>query len=240
MTKKRWYAVFAVALAAVVALVVVFGVLPSEPGSTADNEAAPATAAGTVEEETTLASSEGAAEGIQVHSHWTIEVREPDGTLVDRQEVDNHLVEDGQFLLSGVLSREYTLGSWMVSMGSAVGYEVFEDEAGNPTQYGFILENTCTEQPAARNVFKTLNVMRFGYTVLMTGEAQATTEHGGVIMGISTSGFLCTPDVASVNCTTCAAGTQIDFTALDLSASPIGVSPGQLVTVAVTVSFSYA
>jgi hypothetical protein len=40
-------------------------------------------------------------EGIKVHGHWTIEVRDPDGRLVERRQFENALVPTG----AGVLAR---------------------------------------------------------------------------------------------------------------------------------------
>src|ERR1700689_5452346 len=51
----------------------------------------------------------GSHEGIIVHGHWTLEVKNPDGTVVERREFENALDPfEGADLLTGVLSGEYT------------------------------------------------------------------------------------------------------------------------------------
>ncbi len=59
----------------------------------------------------------GPSEGIKVHGHWTIEVREPDGTLVSRTEFENALAPDmgqgsGAQFLTRLLSRDAAVGKW--------------------------------------------------------------------------------------------------------------------------------
>jgi hypothetical protein len=57
--------------------------------------------------------------GIKVHGHWTIEVRDPDGTIVSRDEVQNafNTASGGQFL-SQMLAGIITPGAWVVAVGS--------------------------------------------------------------------------------------------------------------------------
>jgi hypothetical protein len=66
----------------------------------------------------------GSSEGIKVHGHWTIEVRNPDGSLASHSEFENSLVQDrGDEVLAGVLSNRFTVGSWTLwlSDGSLEG-----------------------------------------------------------------------------------------------------------------------
>ena len=46
----------------------------------------------------------GPSEGIKVHGHWEMEVRNPDGTLVTRREFENELHSFGKSKLASVLS----------------------------------------------------------------------------------------------------------------------------------------
>jgi hypothetical protein len=57
--------------------------------------------------------------GIKVHGHWTIEVRDPDGTVVSRDEVQNafNTQSGGQFLAQ-MLAGTITSGAWVVAVGS--------------------------------------------------------------------------------------------------------------------------
>ena len=61
----------------------------------------------------------GQSEGIKVHGHWTIEVRDADGTLASRHEIENALVVSvggGTSLLAGLLANHYSDPIWIVSL----------------------------------------------------------------------------------------------------------------------------
>lgn len=59
-------------------------------------------------------SSDGSHEGIKVHGHWTIEVRNPDGTLVTHREFENSLVSGGTFVLTNCLVNGCPQTPWSV------------------------------------------------------------------------------------------------------------------------------
>jgi hypothetical protein len=66
----------------------------------------------------------GPSEGIKVHGHWTIEIRNPDGSLVSHSEFENALVPiQGPELLAGVLANQLNVSSWelFLSDGSPDG-----------------------------------------------------------------------------------------------------------------------
>jgi len=54
----------------------------------------------------------GRREGIAVHGHWTIEIRNTDGTLASRQAFDNELLDIGASLLANLLSGTYAPAGW--------------------------------------------------------------------------------------------------------------------------------
>ena len=69
-------------------------------------------------------SAQGAREGITVHGHWVLEVRNPDGTLVTRREFENGLNETrghGAEWLGMLLKRTSTAGRWRVILASLNG-----------------------------------------------------------------------------------------------------------------------
>ncbi len=45
-------------------------------------------------------SSGGQSEGIKVHGHWSIDIRNPDGSLASHVEFENSLVDNGELLTS--------------------------------------------------------------------------------------------------------------------------------------------
>jgi hypothetical protein len=64
------------------------------------------------------------SEGIKVHGRWTIDVRQPDGTLVSHREFENALLVSregstvGNVILARILGRELSLGNWHIYLGS--------------------------------------------------------------------------------------------------------------------------
>ena len=52
----------------------------------------------------------GRVEGIKVHGHWIIDVRNPDDTLVTHREFENALVPGNP--LARILARQQTVGVW--------------------------------------------------------------------------------------------------------------------------------
>jgi hypothetical protein len=69
-------------------------------------------------------SAQGPQEGIKVHGHWVIDVRDPDGTLVSHNEFENALIQGGSFsgsaALASVLTSQRTVAGWSVQLfGSA-------------------------------------------------------------------------------------------------------------------------
>jgi hypothetical protein len=64
----------------------------------------------------------GPGEGIKVHGDWTIEVRNPDGSLVSRHEFKNALVPNGAGGLARLLGNTFDEPfEWTVAFGPASG-----------------------------------------------------------------------------------------------------------------------
>jgi hypothetical protein len=64
----------------------------------------------------------GNHEGIQVHGHWTIEVRNPDGKLVSHTEFENSLYTGNGSIFtkpSAYFSRTLTLGEWGIILSGS-------------------------------------------------------------------------------------------------------------------------
>lgn len=58
-------------------------------------------------------------EGIKVHGHWAIDVRNPDGTVVTHNEFENALTSDGAETLAEILAGSLPLDPfWQVRLGS--------------------------------------------------------------------------------------------------------------------------
>ncbi len=63
----------------------------------------------------------GAHEGVTVHGHWVIEVRNPDGTLVSHTEFHNALDTNGAATLSNVLLGQFAPGGYGVVLYNSAG-----------------------------------------------------------------------------------------------------------------------
>jgi len=67
-------------------------------------------------------SESGLNTGIKVHGHWTIDVKNPDGTLVSHHEFENALSGSGQISLAEILSRQFATSFWSIDLAlSAAG-----------------------------------------------------------------------------------------------------------------------
>src|SRR2546423_15522419 len=86
-------------LRATPAMLLAFGLvfcLSITPNVSAQTQSKPAKSRATQPE---ASPGRGQQEGIKVHGHWTIEVRNPDGTLVTHREFENALTSLGAYSL---------------------------------------------------------------------------------------------------------------------------------------------
>jgi len=63
----------------------------------------------------------GQQEGLKVHGHWTIDIKNPDGTLLRRHEFQNALEPAGGLKLANFLARRSAPGLWSVYLYSPSG-----------------------------------------------------------------------------------------------------------------------
>lgn len=162
---------------------------------------------------------QGSAEGIKVHGRWTIDVRNPDGTLASHNEFDNALTLDGRQVLAGLLSRFWQAGEWRITLFNGLAQP-------NPCGGVCVLnEHVGPGAPGLGELGINLALDTSGRptgTFNLSGATQATT--GGLIDWVATiqvpAGF----------------GFKI-FTEHQLAA-PITVTPNQIIQVTVVFSFS--
>jgi len=124
--------------------------------ASARNAAAKAPAAAQ-EEENAAATGKLGGDGIKIHGHWVLEVKNPDGKLVERREFNNSLVSGGTYLsgdqlLAAILTGDLTPGGFGVTLitGSTTGLDptTFCIPSGKETVpsgiscYPFLDENT--------------------------------------------------------------------------------------------------
>ena len=172
-------------------------------------------------------SGDGRHEGIKVHGHWTIEVRNPDGSLATHREFENALTAGGGISLSGFLARTSTVGDWIVA---------FQINSSNVTWY--ITEpGTTRGAPNPGVTIGALTISAPNGTFVLTGNGTAPAS--GTVTAVRWQGSFCPPTVAPANCNGNAEnyGGIGSITGTTLS-SPVSVAAGQMIAVTVVISFS--
>lgn len=157
-------------------------------------------------------------EGIKVHGHWTIDVRNPDGTLASHHDFENSLQNTGGAALSSSLARTSVIGSWKVALltSSAAVIGSLSETFGNLTA------GAPTSGPNNGNL-------------VLSGSF--TDAQGGIVANVQSFFDSCSPGVLPASCNDANAIAETDFTQKVLT-TPVSVVPGQLVQVTVVISFS--
>ena len=221
----RWMRVIrTVGVSFTVALLLVLGVAPPHA-----EETQPATPTD---------STVGPVEGLRVHGHWTIEVRDPDGTLVERREFDNALdTNTGNQTLTKILGRIWTVGNWQVWTGSQAASEVCEVPAGTPNIQCHIAEAGDPSGVGTNNYFHTLVASVPGsdpYSLNLSGYLIA--QRDGSIRSVNTVVYTCGSATAPDACV--GAGSTSTWVTDTILATPVSVLTGQQVQMNVVISFS--
>jgi hypothetical protein len=165
-----------------------------------------------------------AGEALRVHGHWTVEIAEPNGSVVRVVEFDNALTEGGQIILGFLLN----------------GAKVDQPLSPSPGESAWSIDVRQTGVDAACSdpVIATSDYNPNTYVVTLTASlsqpADCLTDNGGGAYGI----------------TRVATRPKIDrgdgipfpfvyeFTAKDLDQPITGILPDQVVTIKVEISFS--
>jgi hypothetical protein len=177
--------------------------------------------------------SGGPGEGIKVHGHWTIDVRNPDGTLASHRDFENSLQSTGAGVLVGSLSRGSVTGLWHVFLDVSVA-----PGPCNSTQLCVIDEPTEIDSaPDSKNL--TLSAPTSGPnagSIVLAGSV--TVAGGGTFIAVGTLVDVCAVGAA----TGCNSSDMLNFGPTTFTnkvlMTPIAVVPGQLVQVTVVLSFS--
>lgn len=205
-----------------------------------------------------LGSNGSVVQGLKVHGHWVINVRDPDGTLREHREFDNSLEVSAQGFLVGLLGGYLVPGDWMIVIGAQSGagpctatYQfcgLIHNAATYPAQ-GYCGVYYCTGS--------TLNyTYNFGsgglggpFSIVLNGTI--TSNQTGTIGSVYTllntcaniafSGSANPSSIETSSPATCVTQTTPaswygPFT--DTNITPVAVTSGQLVQVIVTITFS--
>lgn len=205
-------------------------------------------------------SRDGAHEGIKVHGHWTIEVRNPDGTLVTHREFENSIQVSGTASLSSLLAGNQLLGPWQVDlMGSPQPCVHTKTVPGGFPQgpvpcvivpANAVMDGVITNTPAAiadaesQGLAPTLTVTASSGQLVLNGTAIAasTTSVSSVATVLSAcistgTVTLNTNNQSTFPCLALLFPIPPAFTSATL-AQPVPVSAGQTIAVTVNISFS--
>jgi len=163
--------------------------------------------------------SGGPDEGIKVHGHWVIDVRNPDGSFVSHTEFENALVpSEASPFLARVLAGKASVGTWGIRLAAS-------SPANDPC---FI--NTPTPCVLTEVVAR---VIGNGLQLDGNTTVQASNANIGAVATLFTQcGLTLDPVTSCPN--RLSLGT---FSSRTLS-SPVSVAPGQIVQVTVTITFS--
>lgn len=181
----------------------------------------------------------GADEGIVVHGHWTIEVRDSDGSVAERYEFENALTSQGSEMFTKLLGRVETPGDWEIRSASVASQEVCEHPAGTPTTICTIAEPT---NPSTFNsYFKNLTVTvapSAPFKLTLSGNiiAQRTGELSTVGVQLNACSSATAPDACPGTIQASLVDSQ--FVTSTTLGTPVPVVIGQQVLVSVEISFS--
>jgi hypothetical protein len=180
-------------------------------------------------------------QGVKVHGHWTIEVRNADGSVVTHREFENALAVGAGGSLAYVLLGQYLMAGWGVQLGAS---------AGSPPCYGTVLgeSKTATPGPLPCNIVSTTtglaassstfpNLSAVNATNGITLSGSATAAQTGSIDTVSSSFYTCQAPGPCVGGSGGNIGGGGQFTSATVSPA-ISVSTGQTVAVTVNISFS--
>lgn len=230
------------------------------PVAAAMPSAAPAKAAESLEEESP---NKGTQEGIKIHAHWTIEVRNPDGKVQSHTEFENSLLGNGPLMLASLLAGQASSGGgWQIALdNNNQSLAPCANASGAPAAC-FIVPQPGLVPGCAGSIcsqyFQTLTVtpnssptiiqgrLTGSTTVTLQGTATAGNSNG-VVGSAFTFLAICASTVAPINCssingniigqsTSAFSGKALDGIGTDPAPVPI-TAAGQ--TIAVTVQFSF-
>jgi hypothetical protein len=182
------------------------------------------------------ASAPGAqVDGIKVHGHWIIVVKNPDGSVSSHHEFENSLFPgDGDVALAAILSRTSSVGMWAIELdgpaaakpchnGTGVQCEILEPN-GNVLSGEETFENLTMQ---LTGTYKT--------QIVLSGTAKST--NGGQISSVSTFIGTCSASVLPSSCGRYGGSGSHRLTDHALTV-PITIVAGQSINVTVTLSFS--
>jgi hypothetical protein len=181
----------------------------------------------------------GRQEGIKVHGHWVVEVRNPDGTLADRREFNNAL-HSGALTLTTLLTRRGVPGRWELTFGNT-DTDIPPCQGGTGASLGWcsIIENAATNQTAgATAVSRDLVVTHTPTSLTLTGTITALVN--GIVGRVATRLGTCDLPATIDQCGGAGDATFFTDAVLGVAGKPpkVPVVAGQIIKLTVTITFS--
>jgi hypothetical protein len=169
------------------------------------------------------APAKGAHEGIKVHGHWVIDVRNPDGTQAAHREFENSLAEvNGGNTLVAALSGSSAVGGWGISVSgspspcstsNAFACEIVPPQTSPGIVY-FYFGNNCSpmlaqaspqpfcyanaKQAASYGTFSPSGIIIANASLTLSGAAYVDTTT--TITDVGTFAILCPGSVSPSSC----------------------------------------
>jgi len=159
----------------------------------------------------------GPHEGIKVHGHWVIDVRNPDGKLVKHHEFENSYY--GSVFLPTLLARQRSVGFWEISLDNGAAGDSF-----------LLTEPEDTRTPDTYN-FRTLNPPSGNLVLTISGTFTAPISD--TITQVTTLVSSCSPNTAPA--TPCVVGSGFSY--FTTASQSVSFASGQIVQVTVNISF---
>ena len=170
---------------------------------------------------------------ISVHGHWMIQVRDPDGTLVNSQEFDNALTGQGVTSLVHFLGRTNSVGGWILYVGCTTA----EDSPWSTTQnlqgWGAIYESSIDTEEWVY-AFNNLTLSIDDNVPKLTLSGTAIAEKDGIIDEVYSAVERLDPSLPPSN----PYNSQISMFSHTTLEQDINVSAVQYVFVSVQITFS--
>jgi hypothetical protein len=175
----------------------------------------------------------GSGEGVKVHGQLSIDVRNPDGTLVIHRQSSNSNGAPGAGLLSLSLARVNVIGLWSVQLyGSACSF--------GTNGVCWLFENADNPPQTQAGTFKGLSVSvpttgpNAGQLVLI---GSFIAPQSGTVTGLETLFNVCSPGVQQIGCQLLGPSSTGATSFTDANQN-VSVTAGQLIQVTVVFGFS--
>jgi len=134
-------------------------------------------------------------EGIKVHGHWTVEVKNPDGSLAQHVEFENSLVGGGagDMILAQLLSGEVVIADWAIQPNYLQGVSLCSSSTTNNPCY-----IVATTTGAVGSVCGSINLCTPGLTLSYVPYSYNTTTSTGTPAGIQLQGGIVAAQAGSI------------------------------------------